>query len=505
MRTIRRAGPVRAVLLLLLAVCAVPAQAVLINRSITIDGAFTDWEGTGGSYNPAGNILTNPDQFADDCQSGTTCEGDGSLGGGTGRDLKKFAFTWDANNLYFYVERWDNSSNVTDWWFYMDTGGNALMNTGEKVMRVRWSGSNRNTTVTVWNYVPSNPAGDAINGPGGTADGYKMPGTITGETTVYSATGGGLSGLQMESYIPWSVLGSAGPTNMTFHISSSNGSNIPPNIVDNMQGPGGNQLFPSDIQVLKSVTVTSVFANSVFSYTVTVSNLGYQTLTGLAVNDVLPAEVVYLSHTASAGSYVDTNSNGIPDRWNIASLGAQAVATLTVNVRAANVTAPSTATNTATLVAWTGENFYSGNDSASVSTGITPSPLLSVTRFASATQANPGQVIRYNIYISNIGYSTANTVLAVDALSPFTAFRLNTFGAGQHLSFTQGSPSSTLVMGAPQYSSNGGATFTYVPVSGGGGAPAGFDGNVTHVRIPFTGSMPGGGSNFTLTYDSVVE
>ena len=41
--------------------------------------------------------------------------------------------------------------------------------------------------------------------------------------------------------------------------------------------------------------------------------------------------------------------------------------------------------------------------------------------------------------------------------------------------------------------------------SGGGGAPAGYDGNVTHVRIPLTGSMPGGGSNFTLTYDAVVE
>ncbi|MCA1628346.1 MAG: hypothetical protein LC742_10335, partial [Acidobacteria bacterium] len=39
------------------------------------------------------------------------------------------------------------------------------------------------------------------------------------------------------------------------------------------------------------------------------------------------------------------------------------------------------------------------------------------------------------------------------------------------------------------YSNDGGANYTYTPASGGGGAPAGFDRNVTHVRWAFSGSL----------------
>jgi hypothetical protein len=39
------------------------------------------------------------------------------------------------------------------------------------------------------------------------------------------------------------------------------------------------------------------------------------------------------------------------------------------------------------------------------------------------------------------------------------------------------------------YSNNGGTTFVYVPVSGGGGAAAGYDRNVTNIRWTFTGNL----------------
>lgn len=480
------------------------AHANLINRTITIDGAFTDWTGTGGTYTPAGNILTNTNQFSSDCQSGAACERDGTLGS-TGRDLQSFAFTWDNNNLYFYLERWQNANNVTDWWFYMDTNGDQKMNTGEKVMRVKWSGSNRTTDVNLLTYTAANSGGDNLIGSSGFADGYRMPGTVGSETALYSATGGGSSGLQMESYIPWSALGSSGPTNMGFHIASSNGPNLPNNIIDNMDGPNVNQLFPSDIQVGKTASTSSVIANTVFTYTVTISNLGYRNVTALVIQDVLPADVVYLSHTATLGSYTDTNSNGIPDQWTIATLGPQTSATLTITVKAASVTAAVTDTNTATLTAWTGENLYTSNDSASASVTINPGPLLTTIKTSSSATASPGQTIRYRVYVSNIGYGIASAVVAIDNFSSFTAFRLNTFGAGLNVQFTQGSPSSTLALGTVQYSNNGGSTFAYTPVSGAGGAPAGYDANVTNARIPLTGTMAGNGSNFWLEYDVIVR
>lgn len=45
-----------------------------------------------------------------------------------------------------------------------------------------------------------------------------------------------------------------------------------------------------------------------------------------------------------------------------------------------------------------------------------------------------------------------------------------------------------------EYSNNNGASYAYTPASGGGGAPAGYDRNVTNVRWRFTGTLAAGGA-----------
>jgi hypothetical protein len=54
-----------------------------------------------------------------------------------------------------------------------------------------------------------------------------------------------------------------------------------------------------------------------------------------------------------------------------------------------------------------------------------------------------------------------------------------------------------------QYSNDGGATWAYTPVSGGGGAPVGYDRTVTNVRWSFAGSLsqtaPNNTGSVTLT------
>jgi len=39
------------------------------------------------------------------------------------------------------------------------------------------------------------------------------------------------------------------------------------------------------------------------------------------------------------------------------------------------------------------------------------------------------------------------------------------------------------------YSNDSGATWTYTPASGGGGAPSGYDRSVTNIRWTFTGNL----------------
>ena len=133
----------------------------------------------------------------------------------------------------------------------------------DKLLRVAWSGSNGNTTVQYFDYVEASLGGDSLVCPAtGTnsvadgwcpladvADGYDMPGAAGAEFTLTlpdesnqngGSTSGASRGVEMETRISWAALGfPGGPGSVGFHISSSNGSNIPAQINDNMNGAGG--------------------------------------------------------------------------------------------------------------------------------------------------------------------------------------------------------------------------------------------------------------------------
>ncbi|MFN3713052.1 MAG: hypothetical protein ACK4SX_05290 [Alcanivoracaceae bacterium] len=131
-------------------------------------------------------------------------------------------------------------------------------------------------------------------------------------------------------------------------------------------------------------------------------------------------------------------------------------------------------------------------------------PFLLLTKLASSPSASPGSVVSYTIQVSNAGTGDATGVEIADALPRFLSLGINTFGPGQAVQFVDGSPSSGLTPGAPQFSNDNGTTFIYAPVSAGGGAPAGFDRNITNFRQPFSGLMPPG-SSFILNYDAIVD
>jgi hypothetical protein len=92
-----------------------------------------------------------------------------------------------------------------------------------------------------------------------------------------------------------------------------------------------------------------------------------------------------------------------------------------------------------------------------------------------------------------------------DNLSRYTFWSIDTFGVNVPFQFSEGTPASGLTIGAPAYSSDNGASWAYVPSSGAGGAPPGYDGNVTNWRIPMSGTMNAGGANFTIRYNVQVR
>ncbi len=100
----------------------------------------------------------------------------------------------------------------------------------------------------------------------------------------------------------------------------------------------------------------------------------------------------------------------------------------------------------------------------------------------------PGAELIYNIAFTNSG-GTAATGFAITDPNPGNAtLRLNT-----NTDFKVGSVVNVLgttgLTATITYSNDNAATFGYTPVSAGGGASAGFDRNVTHVRWTFAGSL----------------
>jgi uncharacterized repeat protein (TIGR01451 family) len=99
----------------------------------------------------------------------------------------------------------------------------------------------------------------------------------------------------------------------------------------------------------------------------------------------------------------------------------------------------------------------------------------------------PGTDLTYTVDYQNLGSASLTAVIIYDAVPTWTQFQVG--------SATTGTAPASVTAIAVEYSDDAGATWAYAPVSGGGGAPAGYDANVTGVRWVFTGDLLAGGSS----------
>jgi len=470
------------------------AHAAYIQRTITVDGDVSDWSSPTDITNN-----TNPYQFSTDGQDGNIPKDDlDDPIGQTGRDLKKFAFTWDANYIYFYVERWASTNNTVHWFFYLDTNADGYMNSGEKVFDVSWQGNTGDTDATLYDYVESASGPDLIGG-----DGATLPGSLSStSTSIYTNVKGGVTsgtgdGVQMESRISWAALGFSGPVTLKFHISSSNNTNLPGGVLDNMDGPAGGQLFPKDLQISKSASLLSVKGNNNFTYTVSVFNASIESMTSVTITDTLPAQVQYVSFTADSGSY--DSATGV---WSIASIPANSTYNLTITVKAGVVPVAIAVDNTATLTTSTPADEDSSNDSATATVTIQPIPLLTIVKYASSATVNPGGVITYTLDITNTGGADGYSVVIDDQLSSYVALKINKNAGTPFLLTDNPTNPSGLTINNMTYSADYGTDGYTHPLTDRGD---GYDNNVTNFKIEMNNQINNSGGNFTIQYDVIVK
>jgi uncharacterized repeat protein (TIGR01451 family) len=92
----------------------------------------------------------------------------------------------------------------------------------------------------------------------------------------------------------------------------------------------------------------------------------------------------------------------------------------------------------------------------------------------------PGTNVAYTVTFTNSGGDSALAVVVTDSVPVSSDFKVG--------SVTSNLGSTGLTVSVA-YSSDGGSTWTYTPTSGAGGAPAGYDRQVTHLLWTFTGTL----------------
>lgn len=331
-------------------------------------------------------------------------------------------------------------------------------------------------TVTVTDTLPAGLTATAISGTGWTCTLVTL--TCTRSTTL-----------------------APGASFPTITLTVTVAANAPPTVTNTTTVSGGGQANTSndvandpttitqpDLTIAKSHTGNFTQAQVGATYSITVTNVGTAATSGVVtVTDTLPAG---LTATAISGTgwtcvlatLTCTRSNAL------AASTSYPVITLTVNV--AN-NAPASVTNVANVAG--GNQTFTANDTASDPTTIDPLSPPNVALVKSVNPSGtqiPGTDLTYTIVYTNSGAQAATNFVIIDPnpLNVDPAERVL-----RNLDFKVGtmtsSPGSTGLVATFQFSNDGGATWTYTPVSGGGGAPAGYDRNVTNVRWTFAGNL----------------
>ena len=168
----------------------------------------------------------------------------------------------------------------------------------------------------------------------------------------------------------------------------------------------------ADLSIAKSGP-TGVVAGQNVTYTITVTNNGPSSATGVSVDDPQPANLTWLSNAGACTS-------NFPCSLGTLTSGQQATFTATYS------TSPSFSGNVTNIATVSGTTVdpNNTNDSASATTNVGAQADLSVTKSGPAN-ANTGQTISYTVVVFNAGPSPAVNTIVSDTTPVGVAFISN--------------------------------------------------------------------------------
>ncbi|MCW2598924.1 MAG: hypothetical protein JWM02_753 [Frankiales bacterium] len=195
----------------------------------------------------------------------------------------------------------------------------------------------------------------------------------------------------------------------------------------------------ADLSITKTASPNPVLVGQTLTYLVTVNSLGPNDATGVVVSDPLPANVTYVSATATQGSCAPLTGTVTCTLGTLATGG---TATITIKV-IPTAAAVGTLTNTATVTSnETDPN--SANNTSTVTVTVNGAANLSLTKTGSPSAVLVGQTVTYTLTAGNSGPSTATGVKVVDPLPSQVSYVSSSASQG---SCTQASGTVTCALG----------------------------------------------------------
>ncbi len=201
------------------------------------------------------------------------------------------------------------------------------------------------------------------------------------------------------------ITATVNPTGVYTNIASITGNEYDPVTTNNSDQATVNRVAVADLEVRKTIDNNTPDVGTVVTFTITATNHGPSTATGVSVADVLPLGYTMQTNTPDAGTYDGTS-------WNIGSLNAGQSVTLTVTALV-NATGPYR--NTAVISGnEVDRNMTNNSDEANP----VPVPVadLAVTKSISNATPDAGSTVTFTITATNNGPSTATSVTVTDQL-----------------------------------------------------------------------------------------
>lgn len=262
---------------------------------------------------------------------------------------------------------------------------------------------------------------------------------------------------------------------------------------------------PPPLTLSKIASPTTALTGSNVSYTLRLTNTAASSFTVTDFVDTLPTSPAQPAYVASSsafngGSIANPTASGATLTWSGSfTVPAGSTRDLTYTLTMPGVAGSYVNSAVAHIDYIQIDSTASTSDNAPATATVvvvTPPSITLCKTFPGQTCSpppslpaqQPGADVTFVIIFINAGGSAAQSFTVTDGVPANTDFKVGS---------TVANLGTTGLTVAFQYSNNGGTSYLYTPVSAGGGAPAGYDRSVTHVRWTLTGSLSQASPNNT--------